>query len=126
MANRAKSEFLANISHELRTPMNGIIGMTDLLLLTNLDVEQNDYASIVHDSSQGLLVIINDVLDFSRIEAGKMILSPAPFDLRTTIAGSCRAALRTSPRQASTPDARSTLQKCRACSLEMPFVFAKS
>jgi signal transduction histidine kinase len=85
-ANRAKSEFLANISHELRTPMNGIIGMTDLLLLTNLDVEQSDYASIVHDSSQGLLVIINDVLDFSRIEAGKMILSPAPFDLRTTIA----------------------------------------
>jgi signal transduction histidine kinase len=93
-ANLAKSEFLANISHELRTPMNGVIGMTDLLLMTRLDEDQLDYASIARDSSQGLLVIINDVLDFSRMEAGKMILSPAPLDLRTAIGQEIREAKR--------------------------------
>jgi signal transduction histidine kinase len=84
-ANRAKTEFLANISHELRTPMNGVIGLTDLLLDTPLDGEQHEYASTVHSSAQSLLVIINDILDFSRLDAGKMILTPAPFDLRKTI-----------------------------------------
>ena len=84
-ANRAKTEFLANISHELRTPMNGVLGLTDLLLDTSLDAEQREYAAMVHGSGQALLVIINDILDFSRLDAGKMILAPAPFDLRQTV-----------------------------------------
>jgi signal transduction histidine kinase len=84
-ANRAKGEFLANISHELRTPMNGVIAMSELLLETGLDPEQSQYASTVRDSGQSLLVIINDILDFSRLDAGKMVLDPAPFDLRRTI-----------------------------------------
>jgi signal transduction histidine kinase len=84
-ANRAKTEFLANISHELRTPMNGVLGLTDLLLDTPLDQEQREYAAMVHGSAQALLVIINDILDFSRLDAGKMILAPAPFDLRQTV-----------------------------------------
>ncbi len=85
-ANMAKGEFLANISHELRTPMNGVIGMSELLLDTGLDEEQHSYASTVRDSGQSLLVIINDILDFSRLDAGKMELHPAPFDLRRTVA----------------------------------------
>jgi two-component system sensor histidine kinase/response regulator len=84
-SNRAKTEFLANISHELRTPMNGVIGLSGLLLDTALDEEQHEYASTVHSSAQSLLVIINDTLDFSRLDAGKMILTPAPFDLRETM-----------------------------------------
>jgi signal transduction histidine kinase len=84
-ANRAKTEFLANISHELRTPMNGVIGLTDLLLDTKLDEEQRDYAGTVQYSAQSLLVIINDILDFARLDAGKMALSPEPFDLRKSL-----------------------------------------
>jgi signal transduction histidine kinase len=84
-ANMAKGEFLANISHELRTPMNGVIGMSELLLDTGLSDEQQQYASTVRDSGQSLLVIINDLLDFSRLDAGKMELDPGPFDLRRTV-----------------------------------------
>ncbi len=84
-ASRAKSDFMANISHELRTPMNGIIGMSDLLLLTELDQDQLDYATTVRGSAQALMVIISDILDFARLEAGKMVLNPAPFDMSQTI-----------------------------------------
>jgi signal transduction histidine kinase len=84
-ASRAKSDFMANISHELRTPMNGIIGMSDLLLLTKLDEDQLDYAATVRGSAQALMVIISDILDFARLEAGKMVLTPEPFDLSQTI-----------------------------------------
>ncbi len=84
-ANRSKSEFLANISHELRTPMNGVIGMSELLLDTSLDPEQIQYASTVRDSGNSLLVIINDILDFSRLDAGNLVLTPGPFDFRGAI-----------------------------------------
>ena len=84
-ANRAKSEFLANMSHEIRTPMNGVVGMASLLLGTNLDEKQADMARIIVSSGDSLLTIINDVLDFSRLEAGKLRFVHEPFDLRTSI-----------------------------------------
>ncbi|WP_095588048.1 hybrid sensor histidine kinase/response regulator [Actibacterium ureilyticum] len=84
-ANRAKSAFLANMSHELRTPMNGVVGMAELLCDTGLSVEQRLYAETIRNSGEGLLALLNDVLDYSKIEARRMVLHPEPFDLERTI-----------------------------------------
>lgn len=80
-----KRQFLSNMSHEIRTPMNGVIGMVDLLSTTTLSVEQKKYVSTIKRSSEILLNILNDILDLSKIEAGKMELRPLPIDIRVTI-----------------------------------------
>ncbi|PZQ97922.1 MAG: hybrid sensor histidine kinase/response regulator [Cereibacter sphaeroides] len=84
-ANRAKSAFLANMSHEIRTPMNGVVGMAELLCDTTLTEEQRLFAETIKSSGEALLVIINDILDYSKIEAERLTLHPEAFDMERTI-----------------------------------------
>ncbi|MCB1646619.1 MAG: response regulator [Pseudomonadales bacterium] len=84
-ASRSKSDFLATMSHEIRTPMNGVTGMISLLLDTRLNSEQREFATVIQESAQALLLIINDVLDFSRLEQGHLNIESIPFNLHHTV-----------------------------------------
>ena len=86
-ANRAKGAFLANMSHDIRTPMSGIIGMSELLLDTSLTAEQRHQAQVILDSSRSLLTLLNDILDLSKLESGKLELDPRDFDLYDLLDG---------------------------------------
>jgi len=89
VANRAKSQFLATMSHEIRTPLNGVLGMADLLLATELSERQHRYAESTRGSAGSLLALVDDILDFSRIEAGRLEIESVEFDLRAIVEDAC-------------------------------------
>src|SRR5262249_34457061 len=90
-ASRAKSEFLAHVSHEVRTPLNAILGMNELALDSPLSEQQRKNLTVVQSSAEALLLVINDLLDFAKIEAGKMELDRAPFSLRALVFDTLRS-----------------------------------
>jgi len=92
-ASRAKSEFLANMSHELRTPLNAILGFSEMLLSDSFAAKRAEYAELIHDSGHHLLALINDILDLSKIESGKLALKEAAVDLRA-LASACMELVR--------------------------------
>jgi signal transduction histidine kinase len=90
-ASRLKSEFMANMSHEIRTPLNGIVGMTELLCGTRLDSVQREYSDALMASNKALLAVVNDILDYEKLESNRLVLDPTEFDLRVAIHGACVA-----------------------------------
>ena len=85
----AQERFLATLSHEIRTPLNGVLGMAGLLERTRLDADQKDYVAALRASGEHLLGLVNDVLDFAKLDAGKVELEPAPIDVETLLQGVC-------------------------------------